>query len=145
MKESEMSKRGNVKGEGSGRVSAWVSDIVNSKKIRKQIEAVQALQAMTTPSETPPRKAMSDKMPRPCACHPDDNPPVPCPQKFAYSECMRAALDAKAKECEEMRKDAERYRHWRKHTAIIVPSVTEEVIDNGLDAAIDAARKEGGK
>lgn len=31
---------------------------------------------------------MSD---RPCTCHPDDNPPVPCPQKFALSEC-RASL-----------------------------------------------------
>lgn len=31
---------------------------------------------------------MSDK---PCTCHPDDNPPVPCPQKFALSECRAAA------------------------------------------------------
>lgn len=30
---------------------------------------------------------MSD---RPCTCHPDDNPPVPCPQKFALSECKAA-------------------------------------------------------
>ena len=30
---------------------------------------------------------MSDK---PCTCHPDDNPPVPCPQKFALSECRAA-------------------------------------------------------
>lgn len=29
--------------------------------------------------------------PRSCTCHPDDNPPVPCPQKFAYSECVKAA------------------------------------------------------
>lgn len=27
---------------------------------------------------------------RPCTCHPDDNPPVPCPQKFALSECKTA-------------------------------------------------------
>jgi hypothetical protein len=31
---------------------------------------------------------MSD---RPCTCHPDDNPPVPCPQKYALSECRAAA------------------------------------------------------
>ena len=29
---------------------------------------------------------------RPCTCHPDDNPPRPCPQKYALSECIRAAL-----------------------------------------------------
>lgn len=34
---------------------------------------------------------MSD---RPCTCHPDDNPPVPCPQKYALGECRAAAPDA---------------------------------------------------
>lgn len=24
---------------------------------------------------------------RPCTCHPDDNPPVPCAQKYALNEC----------------------------------------------------------
>jgi 2-polyprenyl-6-methoxyphenol hydroxylase-like FAD-dependent oxidoreductase len=28
---------------------------------------------------------------RTCTCHPDDNPPQPCPRKFSLSEC-RAAL-----------------------------------------------------
>ena len=28
--------------------------------------------------------------PRPCTCHPDDNPPVPCAQKYALSECREA-------------------------------------------------------
>ncbi len=27
---------------------------------------------------------------RPCTCHPDDNPPVPCAQKYALSECKAA-------------------------------------------------------
>ena len=31
----------------------------------------------------------------PCTCHPDDNPPRPCPQKFALSECRKAAHRAK--------------------------------------------------
>jgi len=26
---------------------------------------------------------------RPCTCHPDDNPPRPCPRKYAYSECVK--------------------------------------------------------
>lgn len=27
---------------------------------------------------------------RPCTCHPDDHPPVPCPRKYALSECRAA-------------------------------------------------------
>ena len=29
---------------------------------------------------------------RTCTCHPDDNPPVPCPRKFALRDCRRSAL-----------------------------------------------------
>jgi hypothetical protein len=32
---------------------------------------------------------------RTCTCHPDDHPPVPCPRKFAYSECVATALAGK--------------------------------------------------
>lgn len=28
---------------------------------------------------------------RPCTCHPDDNPPVPCPRKYALTDCRIAA------------------------------------------------------
>lgn len=28
---------------------------------------------------------------RPCTCHPDDNPPVPCAQKYALNECRAAS------------------------------------------------------
>lgn len=28
---------------------------------------------------------------RPCTCHPDDNPPRPCPRRYAYGECVKAA------------------------------------------------------
>jgi hypothetical protein len=28
---------------------------------------------------------------RTCTCHPDDNPPKPCPRKFALSECRAAS------------------------------------------------------
>lgn len=30
---------------------------------------------------------------RKCTCHPDDKPPVPCPRKFAFSECKAAAYE----------------------------------------------------
>lgn len=79
---------------------------------------------------------MSD---RPCTCHPDDNPPVPCPQKFALSECKTAAL----------RKDAERYRWLRVqgHKDIAAcwllprpyPEPLEITNPEDFDAAIDAA------
>lgn len=36
-------------------------------------------------------KINAAELPRPCTCHPDDNPPIPCPQKFALSECRAAA------------------------------------------------------
>lgn len=26
-----------------------------------------------------------------CTCHPSDNPPRPCPQRYAYSECVAVA------------------------------------------------------
>jgi hypothetical protein len=29
---------------------------------------------------------------KPCTCHPDDNPPRPCPQRYALTECRQAAL-----------------------------------------------------
>lgn len=30
---------------------------------------------------------------KPCTCHPDDNPPRPCPRKYALSECRKAASE----------------------------------------------------
>ena len=44
---------------------------------------------------------MSDT-PRTCTCHPDDNPPVPCPGKRAYHECMQAALAAAQRRVREL-------------------------------------------
>jgi hypothetical protein len=29
---------------------------------------------------------------RPCTCHPSDNPPVPCPKRYAYLECVTTWL-----------------------------------------------------
>lgn len=33
---------------------------------------------------------------KPCTCHPDDNPPVPCAQKYALGECRRADAEKDA-------------------------------------------------
>lgn len=79
---------------------------------------------------------------RSCTCNPDDDPPRPCPQKFAYHECMRAALRA-------AERDAARYRWlrdrgegdgkvafwWGKGVPGYSPKHGQY-----LDAAIDAAR-----
>lgn len=43
---------------------------------------------------------------RSCTCHPDDNPPRPCPGKFALSEC-RAAATGRAEGLEEALRVAE--------------------------------------
>lgn len=67
---------------------------------------------------------------RPCTCHPDDNPPKPCPKKYALSECRAAGEDAR---------DAARYRWLRS-----VPNAgrAQSIVNDtpeGMDAAIDAA------
>lgn len=32
---------------------------------------------------------------RSCTCHPNDKPPQPCPQKYAYGECVAASLNGR--------------------------------------------------
>lgn len=41
------------------------------------------------PQAEPKREPVSDS--RPCTCHPDDSPPVPCARKYALSECRAAS------------------------------------------------------
>lgn len=31
---------------------------------------------------------------RPCTCHLDDDPPKPCPKKYALEECRKAAASS---------------------------------------------------
>jgi hypothetical protein len=40
---------------------------------------------------------------RTCTCHPADNPPQPCPRKFALSECRTTAVLVEAKDLREWR------------------------------------------
>lgn len=40
----------------------------------------------THPAPNEPQ-AEPKREPRPCTCHQDDNPPVPCAQKYALAEC----------------------------------------------------------
>ncbi len=45
------------------------------------------LRALAAVCELKRELAMGKREPRPCTCHPDDNPPVPCAQKYALNEC----------------------------------------------------------
>lgn len=51
-------------------------------------------------------ESLAEPAERPCTCHPDDNPPRPCPRKYALSECRKAAayreqVNSLALECAE--------------------------------------------
>lgn len=50
-----------------------------------------APETRTTPADP---VSAGDAGERPCTCHPNDNPPVPCALKYAYSECVAADTDA---------------------------------------------------
>jgi hypothetical protein len=53
----------------------------------------------------------------PCTCHPDDNPPRPCPQKYALSECWAAASgEVKRGNFVAVTTDEPQINNW--HTAI---------------------------
>lgn len=40
-------------------------------------------------------RARKNEDQRPCTCHPIDNPPKPCPRRYALSECRDAAIRAR--------------------------------------------------
>lgn len=47
---------------------------------------------------------------RSCTCHPDDNPPVPCPQKYALTECRASQAPVGVTELNPI--DSEGTRHY---------------------------------
>jgi hypothetical protein len=62
------------------------------------------------------RAALAEPEPtqeRTCTCHPDDNPPVPCPRKYALAECRAAAAPPQTPMTDADRQDARRYRAIR--------------------------------
>lgn len=67
---------------GFGLASAGVL-LLELRRERRNVERDRARLARALESDT-----------RSCTCHPDDNPPVPCPRRYAYSECRREALKA---------------------------------------------------
>lgn len=55
-----------------------------------------------------PQKPTTDADGRQCTCHPGDNPPRPCPRRFALSECREHSKQPTAEDidrCEELARD----------------------------------------
>lgn len=52
------------------------------RTLSKTTDALEALSALRSPPEPE----------RPCTCHPDDNPPVPCARQYAMKDCRLAAV-----------------------------------------------------
>ena len=81
---------------------------------------------------------------RPCTCHPDDNPPVPCPQKYALTDCRMAALERTVAELLEYARHYARCPRtadlWDANASQIVRA-EERKCECGLDALL--ARLEG--
>jgi hypothetical protein len=49
---------------------------------------------LTSPPDVSAAPLASGEDARSCTCHPDDNPPRPCPRKYALTECRVAAAQA---------------------------------------------------
>jgi len=60
-----------------------------------QLKACDPLQPIIVDANSPIVGMLTS---RPCTCHPDDNPPVPCPKKYALDECRKAALGGEGKD-----------------------------------------------
>lgn len=73
---------------------------------------------------------MSD---RPCTCHPDDNPPRPCPQKYALTECREAAdKESLADEIERLRAERDAWEgtaQWHYKEAFALRARLAEALD----------------
>jgi hypothetical protein len=98
----------------------------------------------------PPAPAGDAEETRACTCHPDDNPPRPCPRKFALNECRAAhAGDAVAGLVGKWRAEA---KDWRE-AAEIVPARNrsnwlsaadaKEADADELAAALQSSGREG--
>lgn len=60
-------------------VEPWVRGVFKGADVLRA--AVEYLERAAPPAQPDSRT---------CTCHPDDNPPVPCPKKYALSECRVA-------------------------------------------------------
>lgn len=67
-------------------------ELADQKRALSEVPAMRWIPVEERMPKPVPRVVLSQGLDsRPCTCHPDDNPPVPCPRKFALSECRKAA------------------------------------------------------
>lgn len=79
------------------RYNGWVKVEDNSPLIWKTSGAIEAVLASSSGVKITSMYGsviQAILSPKSCTCHPDDNPPVPCPQKYALTECRAAAAPA---------------------------------------------------
>ncbi len=93
--------------------------------IRRLREAVSA----SLPVETPDLRS--------CTCHPDDNPPVPCAKRYAYSECKSAAeASAPAPDYRELVSLRQKLAHLED---VVLPHARKQENANGFQRGWHAA------
>jgi hypothetical protein len=89
---------------GDGDHRAWLAD---------------AIEAFFTGKPRPEPKTAAPQEPaepRACTCHPDDNPPRPCPRKYALSECRaQSVADAQDAGRDVKRRLREQAAHMREN------------------------------
>lgn len=66
----------------TGEPVAWMTD----EQIQQWVDACNH-----EPAREALRHYLTLRSTIPCTCHPDDNPPRPCPKKYALSDCRSAA------------------------------------------------------
>ena len=75
---------------------------------------------------------------RPCTCHPSDLPPVPCPRKFALTECRAAAYERLRRP---LWSDVYGYGHTPNRDQDLVP-ITRESLRLALSAIKEGQRRD---
>ena len=107
------------------------------KWIEAESELPEGALLYTHPAPVVPQaEPVSD--PRPCTCHPDDSPPVPCARKYALSECRTASGEPTEAQIEAA---AHEYASWNHKIVFGDEGLMRRVAADMLRAAL--AAKEG--
>jgi hypothetical protein len=75
--------------------NAWMERYQRMLEWAAQLKAYEPPAPILVDADSPVLATLAH---RPCTCHPEDNPPQPCPHKYALQECRDAAIDAARKE-----------------------------------------------
>lgn len=76
---------------------------------------------------------------RPCTCHPDDDPPAPCPRMYSLADCRRAVAlrdyDALRAERDEARTEAGAWEATAQHHYKEARALEKRLAEAERDAA----------